>query len=62
MFRNLNVPKNNINNIYSNTKIKNIIKNKKLENDSIKSLVDDNAPNIRTSQTHKSNKPLRLLK
>ena len=59
MFRNLNVPKNNINN---NTKIKNIIKNKKLNYDSIKSLVDDTAPNIRTSQTHKSNKPQRLLK
>ena len=59
MFRNLNVQKNN-NNINNNTKVKNIIKNKKLDYDSIKSLV--NEPSIRTSQPHKSNKHLQKLK
>jgi hypothetical protein len=59
MFRNTNVPKNNNNNI----KIKNIIKNnKKMDYDTIKSLVDDNAPNIRTSQLHMSNKRQQKLK
>ena len=59
MFRNTNVPKNNNNNI----KIKNIIKNnKKMDYDTIKSLVDDNAPNIRTLLQHKSNKRLQNLK
>lgn len=58
MFRNLNVPKNNINN---NTKVKDIIKNKKLDYDSIKNLVSD-APNKYTSQMHKSNNHQRLLK
>jgi uncharacterized membrane protein YvbJ len=53
MFKNLNVPKNNDNN---NIKLKNIIKNnKKLDYETIKSLVDD-ASNIRTSQQHMSNK------
>ena len=59
MFRNTNVPKNNNNNI----KIKNIIKNnKKLDYDTIKSLVDENAPSIRTSQTHMSSTLLQKLK
>ena len=53
MFKNFNLPKNNINNIQS----KNIIKNKKLDYDTIKSLVDDT--NIRTSQTHKLHIPMK---
>ena len=61
MFRNTNVPKNNNNN--NNIKIKNIIKNnKKLDYDTIKSLVDDNAPSIRTSQKHMSSSYLQKLK